>query len=51
MPPSVIYALLDGLFRQCLLKHLSGDAHAIAQMQADVRLVLSRIARNPAAAD
>ena len=48
MPPSVIYALLDGLFQQCLLKHLSGDAEAIAQMQADVRLVVSKIARNPA---
>ncbi len=47
MPTSVIYALLDGLFQQCLLKHLSGDAEAIAQMQADVRLVVSKIARNP----
>ena len=25
MPPSVIYAMIDGLFQQCLLKHLSGD--------------------------
>jgi AcrR family transcriptional regulator len=50
MPPPVIYAMIDGLFQQCLLKHLSGDARAIDQMQADVRLVLSKIARNPAAA-
>jgi AcrR family transcriptional regulator len=50
MPPSVIYAMIDGLFQQGLLKHLSGDARAIDQMQADVRLVLSKIARNPAAA-
>jgi len=49
MPPSVIYALLDGLFQQCLLKHLSGDPGAIAQLQADVRLVVSKIATNPAA--
>src|SRR5271166_3012327 len=49
MPPSVIYALLDGLFQQCLLKHLSGDPGAIAQLRADVRLVVSKIARNPAA--
>jgi hypothetical protein len=49
MPPPVIYAMIDGLFQQCLLKHLSGDAHAIDQMQADVRLVLSKITRNPAA--
>jgi hypothetical protein len=45
----MIYALLDGLFQQCLLKHLSGDAQAIAQMQAALRLVVSKIARNPAA--
>jgi AcrR family transcriptional regulator len=50
MPPPVIYAMIDGLFQQALLKHLSGDAQAIDQMQADVRLVLSKIARNPAAA-
>ncbi len=49
MPPSVIYALLDGLFQQCLLKHLSGDTGAVAQLQADVRLVVSKIATNPAA--
>lgn len=49
MPASVIYALLDGLFQQCLLKHLSGDPGAIAQLQADVRLVVSKIATNPAA--
>jgi AcrR family transcriptional regulator len=49
MPPSVIYAMIDGLFQQCLLKHLSGDADAIGQMQEDVRLVLSKITKNPAA--
>jgi AcrR family transcriptional regulator len=50
MPPPVIYAMIDGLFQQGLLKHLSGDAQAIDQMQADVRLVLSKMTRNPAAA-
>ena len=49
MPPSVVYAMIDGLFQQCLLKHLSGDADAIGQMQEDVRLVLSKITKNPAA--
>jgi AcrR family transcriptional regulator len=49
MPPSVIYGMLDGLFQQYLLKHLSGDAQAIGQMQADVRLMLAKVARNPAA--
>jgi AcrR family transcriptional regulator len=50
MPPPVIYAMIDGLFQQGLLKHLSGDAQAIDQMQTDVRLVLAKITRNPAAA-
>jgi AcrR family transcriptional regulator len=50
MPPPVIYAMIDGLFQQGLLKHLSGDARAIEQMEADVRLVLSKITSNPAAA-
>ncbi|RKP27907.1 TetR family transcriptional regulator [Syncephalis pseudoplumigaleata] len=42
MTPAVLYAVFDGLFQQCLLKHLAGDADAIAQMQADVRAVLAR---------
>ena len=42
--PSAIYAVLDGLFQNYLLKHLSGDAGAIHDMQADVRLVMARIA-------
>jgi AcrR family transcriptional regulator len=50
MPPPVIYAMIDGLFQQGLLKHLSGDAQAIEQMQADVRLVLSKITKDPAGA-
>lgn len=48
LTPAVLYAVFDGLFQQCLLKHLAGDAHAIAQMQADVRAVLSRFAKKPA---
>jgi hypothetical protein len=48
MPPSTIYAMIDGLFQQCLLKHLSGDRNAIDQMQADVRLVISKITSSPA---
>jgi AcrR family transcriptional regulator len=51
MPPSVLYAVLDGLFQQCLLKHLSGDSAAVAEMQADVRSVLARVTRVPMAAD
>ncbi len=40
MPPSLLYALFDGVFQQCLLKHLSGDETAIAEMQANVRLLI-----------
>jgi AcrR family transcriptional regulator len=42
--PSAIYAAIDGLFQNYLLKHLSGDLRAIHNMQADVRLVMTRIA-------
>jgi len=47
MTPAVIYAVFDGLFQQCLLKHLAGDPQAIEHMQIDVRAVLARFARNP----
>lgn len=49
MTPAVIYAVFDGLFQQCLLKHLAGDPLAIGQMETDVRAVLARFAKNPAA--
>lgn len=43
-PPTLIYALVDGLFQQCLLKHLSGDETAIAQMQSQLRhLLVTRV--------
>lgn len=44
------YAMLDGLFQQCLLKHLSGDRKAIAAMQASVRQVLLQLIDAPAPA-
>jgi hypothetical protein len=47
----VLYAVLDGLFQQCLLKHLSGDSAAVAEMQADVKSVLARVTRAPVTAD
>jgi AcrR family transcriptional regulator len=43
LPPSATYALFDGLFQQALLKHLSGDAKAIEEMQAAVRHSISRL--------
>ncbi len=49
-PSEVAYAMLDGLFQQCLLKHLSGDKKAIAAMQASVRLVVLQLIDRPAPA-
>jgi AcrR family transcriptional regulator len=43
MSPPATYALFDGLFQQALLKHLSGDAKAIADMRADVRQSIERL--------
>lgn len=47
MTPAVLYAVFDGLFQQCLLKHIAGDPLAIVQMQTDARAVLARVAANP----
>jgi AcrR family transcriptional regulator len=47
-PSSVTYAMFDGLFQQCLLKHLSGDKRAVATMQSHVRLVVSQLVGAPA---
>ena len=47
-PPSVVYAMFDGLFQQCLLKHLSGDRKAIAMLQANVRVVVAQLVGVPA---
>jgi len=44
------YAMLDGLFQQCLLKHLSGDRKAIAAMQTSVRQVVLQLIEAPASA-
>jgi AcrR family transcriptional regulator len=41
--PGVIYAMLDGLFQQCLLKHVAGDAQAIPAMQTQVRWTLTQV--------
>ena len=40
--------MFDGLFQQCLLKHLSGDKKAVATMQANVRLVVAQLVGAPA---
>jgi AcrR family transcriptional regulator len=46
-PSSVAYAMFDGLFQHCLLKHLSGDTKAVATMQSNVRLVVSQLVGPP----
>jgi hypothetical protein len=48
-PSEVTYAMFDGLFQQCLLKHLSGDRKAIAALEANVRLVVGQLIGAPAA--
>ncbi len=47
VPSSVAYAMFDGLFQQCLLKHLSGDKRAVASMQSQVRLVVPQLLAEP----
>jgi AcrR family transcriptional regulator len=42
-PSDLTYAMFDGLFQQCLLRHLSGDRKAIASMQAGVRLIVMQL--------
>jgi len=43
LSPSASYAVVDGLFQNYLLKHLSGDECAVRNLKADVRLVLKRL--------
>jgi AcrR family transcriptional regulator len=40
---SLAYAIMDGLFQQSLLKHISGKADAATTMQTDVRAVLMHV--------
>lgn len=41
--PEALYALFDGLFQKYLLQHISGDADAIAALQAELRRLLPMI--------
>jgi AcrR family transcriptional regulator len=43
LPPPTTYAIFDGLFQQGLLKHLSGDAEASADLTLAVDTVLQYI--------
>jgi AcrR family transcriptional regulator len=42
-PIDLTYAMFDGLFQQCLLRHMSGDAEAIPAMQGHVRLLVEQL--------
>lgn len=50
VPIDLAYAMFDGLFQQCLLRHMSGDTEAIATMQAHVRLLVEQLIGVPAPA-
>ena len=41
--PEALYALFDGLFQKSLLRHLSGDAQAIPELQAEIRRLLPAV--------
>ena len=41
---SALYALFDGLFQKCLLRHLSNDSKAIPELHAEVKRLLPMIA-------
>ena len=41
---AALYALFDGLFQRCLLRHLSGDRTAIADLQEEVGRLLPTVA-------
>lgn len=47
LAPALLYSLFDGLFQQCLLKHLTGEQNAIPEMQEHVRALLARICLSP----
>jgi len=47
LPPSVAYAALDGLFLQCLQKHLAGDKRAVSTMQKHVRIAIQQLLAEP----
>jgi AcrR family transcriptional regulator len=42
-PSDLAYAMFDGLFQRSLLRHLSGDAKAIASLRAGARAIVARL--------
>ena len=50
LPPALLYAMFDGIFQQCLLKHIAGDPGAIRDMEVQARALLSQFTGRPTAA-
>lgn len=48
MAPQVGYAIFDGLFQRCILKHTAGDANAVPEMLDMVRRVIEALQRDAA---
>ncbi len=48
LPPSVLYALFDGLFQHYLLRHISGDEDAVEALRADARSAIDTLFNVPA---
>jgi AcrR family transcriptional regulator len=49
-PSDLAYAMFDGLFQRCLLRHLSGDAKAVAALRAGARSLVAQLIHVPQAA-
>jgi len=45
LAPSVLYALIDGLFQRSLLRHLSGEEGAVESLRADARTAIDALFR------
>ena len=42
-PAGVAYAMFDGLFQQCLVKHLAGDKRAVRAMQKHISWLVKQL--------
>lgn len=47
MSPQIGYAIFDGLFQQCILKHTAGDPNAIPELQEMIGRVIAGLQRDP----
>jgi len=47
MSSELTYAMFDGLFQRCLLRHLSGDTKAVAALRAGARVLVAQLIAVP----